>query len=118
MEGPDWALLCLSCAPPPTKRRTATAKGASRHAVTQYEILPGSTTSDHENWNLLCLSNTPATLVDYLSRLLATVLSCQVELQEAERCLCPACPVPGGGADATDHVRRRGRESWTSKDEK
>ena len=24
--------------------------------------------------------------------------------------------MPGGGADATDHVRRRGGESWTSKD--
>ena len=98
--------------------QTASAKGASRHAVTQYEILPGSTTGDHENWNLLCHSNTPATLVDYWSRLLATVLSCQDELQEAERCLCPACPVPGGGADATDYVGRRGGESWSSKDTK
>ena len=118
MEGTNWALLCLSCAPPATKKQTATAKGASRHAVTQRQILSGSTDSGHENWNLLCFSNTPATFVDYLSRLAATVINCQVELQETERCLCPACPVLGGGADATDHVRRRGGESWTSKDTK
>ena len=111
MEGPHWAL-------PSTKMQTATAKGASRHTVTQHEIHPSSTASDFENWSLLCLSNASATLVDCLSNLLALVINCQVELQEAERCLCPACPVPGGGADATDRVGRRGGESWTSKDTK
>ena len=98
--------------------QTATAKGASRHAVTEHEIHLSSAASGLENWSLLCLSNTPATIVVYLPRLVATVVNCQVELQEAERRLCPACPVPGGGADATDHVRRRGGESWTSKDTK
>ena len=110
MEGPNWALLCLSCAPPSTKRQTATAEGARRYAGSQHEIYPGRATGDFENWNL---SNTSATVVDYLYRLLATVINCQVELQEAERCICPACPVPGGGADATDHVGRRGGEPWS-----
>ena len=98
--------------------QTASTKCASEQAITQYEILLGGTANDHENWNLLCLSNTSATVFDCLSCLPATVLSSQVELQEAERCLCPACPVPGGGADAIDHVRRRGGESWTSKNTK
>ena len=86
--------------------------------MAQHEIRPGCAAGDFENWSLPCLSNTSATVVDYLYRLLATVIDCQVELQEAERCLCPACPVPGGGGDATDHVRRCGGEPWSSKDTK
>ena len=98
--------------------QTATAKGASRHAVTEHEIHPGCAASDFENWILLCLSHTSATLFDCLPCLLVPVINCQVELQEAERCLRPACPVPGGGADAIDHVRRCGGKPWTSKDTK
>ena len=98
--------------------QTATAKGASRHTVTEYENHPSGTASDFENWSLLCLSHTSATLFDCLPHHRSIVINCQVELQEAERCLCPACSMPGGGADATDHVRRRGGEPWTSEDTK
>ena len=89
--------------------QTAETKGASLHAVTQQEILPGSGASDLKNWRLLCL-------VNCLSCLPATVVDCQNELQEAERCLRPACPVPGGSANATNHVRRRGGESRATED--
>ena len=95
---------------------TAKAKGASSLAVTQHQILPGSTASDFENWNFLCLPHARPILVDCLSHLPATVLNCQSERQEAERYLCPACSLPGGSPNATDYVRRRGGESWASED--
>ena len=98
--------------------QTAKAKGGSRHIVTEHQVLPRSTASDLENCSLLYHSSSAASLVDCLPHFAATVIDCEIELQEAERCLCPACPVPCGRADATAYVRRCGGESWPSKDTK